>query len=526
MIGRVPLAAAIAWLAASGLAPAAQQTVPLVEPAELTRHPEYIGREVAVDDRVKFFRQHPDRGFDQMFLKRANVTFRLPTNLRPERNDDAHVVRVQGILREEEGEFYCDVTAMTILPRDLDRLEQGLAALRPDDYERRAAWARWAEQRARSFRGESAEDKALLERARTLESEALQIEADHAATDDRPALWLRLAARARDRKIGEPTPSALAHRAFRARLDQAKTVPLLERLTAEIEAFFPKAKTPGGALPPHWERGYRDDPAGTYRSAPDTVRAALDRQLLADVRSKSLLSQAASLPKASQDKRALIRQAQKELPDHPEVGREMNESYLEEASAHPETLRRDDAEALAKEWENRGQPDRARDLMRRFREDQRSHLSSADAEGRVSLARQYRDIGDEPTAKELCLEALAIDPKYREPENLLRTMGYKKDGNEWVKLAAARSPEPGPETGEGQGTPAARPGGELFQGLTAAQVRAKMGEPDQVVRSATQGALLEQWIYRGLKGTEYINLVRRPHMTQPTVEAYYSLGNR
>jgi hypothetical protein len=516
VIGRILVASVLALLAIPEAVTAADSAVPLVEPTELTRHPEWIGREVAVDDRVKFFQRHEGRGFDEMVLKRADVIFRLPTNLRPERNDEVRSVRVQGILKHEDGQFVCDVTAMTALPRDLARLDQGVASLPPTDFERRAAWARWAERRARAFKLETAEDKELLARARALRAEAFQIEADRAEPGD----WPRLARKGREEQVPEPGPSALAHRAFQARLSQAKTADEVRALTKDIEAFFPKAKVPGERVPFQVGRAYDDNPSDTYRGAAETVRAALDRKLWADAQQKSLELQAVAAKAEGREGglRALAQQAKVLLPDRPEVATQWENSDLEAASARAESLRKDDAEAVAAAFEKRGQPDRARDVRRRWLAGQRERLSPSDAEGRVLLAKQYRDQGDEATAVDLVMEALQVDPQYRDAENALRSMGYKKIGEEWVKSGSAR-----PEADRGE--PDAGAGGEVLRGLTKAQVRAKLGKPDQVVRSASQGAVLEQWIYRGQK-TQYINFLRRPHMTQPTVEAYYSLGNR
>jgi hypothetical protein len=61
--------------------------------------------------------------------------------------------------------------------------------------------------------------------------------------------------------------------------------------------------------------------------------------------------------------------------------------------------------------------------------------------------------------------------------------------------------------------------------LTRDEVKAKLGKPNRIVRVATQGRLLEQWVYEGVKGapTQYVNLVRETGSAQPTVTANYSL---
>ena len=48
------------------------------------------------------------------------------------------------------------------------------------------------------------------------------------------------------------------------------------------------------------------------------------------------------------------------------------------------------------------------------------------------------------------------------------------------------------------------------------------GQPDRKVFSASQGQLLEQWIYYGAKENQYINFLHRPGSPLPRVVAYYS----
>jgi hypothetical protein len=155
-------------------------------------------------------------------------------------------------------------------------------------------------------------------------------------------------------------------------------------------------------------------------------------------------------------------------------------------------------------------------------EDQRKRLSNTDAEGRVLLAQQYTELlDDRATAKELLIDALRIDSTYRAAEVALRQLGFRKTNDEWVD---ARAPAAAVAKKRERESEPAEPSGELLRGLTRAQVRLRMGgPPDVIVRSASQGEVVEQWIYHGLSGTQYINLVRRANRTQPVVEAYYTL---
>jgi len=59
-----------------GLQPAAVS----VEPAELERRADLIGREVTVDDRVEYYVRRTGSEDDQLQLKRTPITFRVPAD--------------------------------------------------------------------------------------------------------------------------------------------------------------------------------------------------------------------------------------------------------------------------------------------------------------------------------------------------------------------------------------------------------------------------------------------------------------
>ena len=55
-----------------------------VEPGDLTRRPDLVGREVVVEDRLSRFQYHNEtRTFDEIYLRRApDLPFKLPPELR------------------------------------------------------------------------------------------------------------------------------------------------------------------------------------------------------------------------------------------------------------------------------------------------------------------------------------------------------------------------------------------------------------------------------------------------------------
>ncbi|CAN5681676.1 hypothetical protein BH23PLA1_BH23PLA1_18370 [soil metagenome] len=233
-----------------------QERPPLVDPADLTRRPELLGKPLTIDDRVEGIPSFTrDVGFNLLKLQRApGVVFRLPERLSFEKPSRVPAVRLEGTLRREGGRFVFDVSALQVYPEDLERLEQAVAPLAPRDAEGRRVWARWAEQRADAF-----DDPELASKARQLEAEALKIDAERPGRRT-PGEWLELAETARQRQTPGPVPKALAHRGFRPLLSEARTLNELEPLVKRIEAFFPDAlkPVPGNANP--WQRRYEADP--------------------------------------------------------------------------------------------------------------------------------------------------------------------------------------------------------------------------------------------------------------------------
>jgi hypothetical protein len=299
--------------------------------------------------------------------------------------------------------------------------------------------------------------------------------------------------------------------------------PLLER----IEAFFPKAKTPHVATDlTSWEAAYNQDPAGAYRRATPPVRAALDHRLWADATQRSFEVQAEANPKGAL---ALGDEAAQRLPDRPAVATSLWTRGLQEAARDIGTLRRSEVDQIAKIYRDKlHQPEQAREVYRLWLDDQRQHrLSPTDAEGRVALASQYETlVGDKNTAISLLRSAWTIDPQSKETAEAFRQRGYRNVGDEWlapVPQTVARNEDSAPSR---PAIAAPVPSDTLLR-CTPRQVRERLGgKPTRTVWVASQGQLIEQWIYVGAKQSQYVNFLHRPGDPRPKVVAYYSLPHR
>lgn len=489
-----------------------------VEPADLVKRADLIGKDIATDDRIRLFQYHKGEGYDELYLKRTAVVFRLPKRLRPDPPPRNRVFGVRGVLVREGDRWFCDVTALEPLPDDIDRLNQGIAALAPRDYETRLVWARWAERRAKDF-----DDKVLKDRARELEGDAIRIESQRPSSD--PGQFaLSLAERARSRNVDEPEPSALAHRAFRKLAAEAKDGKALAALRERIEAFLPKASQPVSdpADLTRWEAPYANDPAEAYRMAPPEVRKTLDHKLWADTSERALLLQA---EEDAGQAISLSETAETQLPDRPHVAMRLLELGLKSATANPLKLRQSEVEKLARLYrEKLRAPDRAQELLREWLNVRRQKsLRSTDAEGRLNLANQYESLlNDRDTAIVLLREAHKIDPESKEVAEAFRARDFKKNAKgEWVDSRArpmvSENPETEPEA------PRASLGKESLRGATEDEVRSRLGgKPNRVSRTASQGRAVEQWIYYNGTQVLYVNFARSAGESRPRVIAFYS----
>lgn len=483
--------------------------IPEVEPKELTNRRELIGQTIVVDGRVQGTIQfHKNRGFDEFRLQKSPVIFHLPPALAFNGPPKAPVVRATGVLRKSGDHLVFDVSKLEIQATDLERLNRATHALKIDDSANRDAWAIWGERRAAEY-----QDEALGTRAREIAGEAIAIDAERPGADQ-----LALAERARTRHVAEPFPSALAHDAFRKRLDAVNRSADADAIAERIAAFFPQAKDPvpvndlNGAMP-----AYLAHPGTFYREATQEDRLALDRRLWTDAKAKALLLSAREDPKAAM---TTVIEAKTSLPDRLDVISSLQN--LAVASADVSALRQSEVMEYAKIYRDAGKPNEAKDLVRRWLDNQRTRLlTPTDAEGRATLAEAYEKmLGDRTTAEALLRESWAIDPQSKTASDLFRRLGYRLVDGEW-QASGSSTAEFGTNTNPDR--PGRDPTGDPLKGLTRKDVQGLQGKPQRIARAVTQGQYREQWIYQSNRKTQYINFLQRPDMPEAVVVSHQTL---
>jgi len=494
-----------------------------VEPDVLERRLDLLGRELVVDDHVKYYVPRNGMEPDELQLKRTPITFLVPRRLRPPSSTKISAVIVRGVLKRDAGILVCAVTDIKPVAGDLDRLERGLASLPATDFETRKAWARWAERRARDFK-----DKALLDRAKALDGDALRIEGKMKRLGvDAPREWLAMAQDARRRQVAEPGPSALAHRALRAQLAAATSAADLKAVIQEIEAFFPEASTDkasgtmnlAGRLD-----AYANDPATVYGEEPARVRKALDRRLWADANERFFDSL------ASEDLQSALAVAERALailPERPNLSTQLLEKAGRRARQDLGALRLSEVKVLAAAYrENLQQPQEGLKILSDWLKIQHDRLSATDAEGPLELANLYEELlQDRVTAIELLRKAWRIDPTSKEIAEAFRSRGYRKVNDDWVEAAPAVAENSA--TARGNPRTAAPLQSERLVGITDEELDKRMGvRPNRVNYVGSKGQMTEQRIYYiDKQRVRFVNILHSPGEVKPRVIADYVLSS-
>ena len=396
-------------------------------------------------------------------------------------------------------------------PADRDRLEQELGRILPDDFASKRAWGLWAQRR-----GAELADPSLIAKGTDLEADALWSEASRAGADS-----IALADRSRDRPIPESTRNALYHRGFRALEAKAESAQTLDELANRVKIALPRSTppSPGSGT----ARPTEEDPGEAYRKASPENQSRMDRGLYADLLEKSLRRRLTNDPTRAN---ALADEAAGSLPDRPEVAVQLRQRGLTEAERGVANLRQSELEELARTFRAQGQDDRAQHLLKSWLGDRRQNrLSANDADGRVLLAASYvKLLDDRATAGELLAEAAKIDPGSTAVTEAFLRLGFRKGDSGWHDPSvASRLPVSNPSQALPTGPQTEEE--NSLRGLTRLQARSRMGgKPDRVVRIATQGLIVEQWIYQIGRTRQYLLFRIDPGSPEPRVSASFSVA--
>ena len=522
-------------------------TKPTRAPVEQIHRPEWLNKEIEIEDRISDFEKHGNK-YEIIKLKGTSVPLVLPAQLRLERPSPLPRGRFSGRVVKIGRVIEFMVSTMEFLPSEREEMASKIATLRPDDAQKRLELASWGDSIATRYK-----DRELAATVARLRAEAYRI---LGAMPDPPGARpgsAALSAADDAQKAGADTLTvqALAHlgflRAFQGIKDQAG----LEQLSREIARLLPDSTKPQpGKLEATLKAEFEKNPVPVYMSAKVADRRLFDRELMANVLEKGLLMAAVNAPETTD---SLVETAMRALPDRPELADTIRNQGLLKLVERADKLGRDDLIKLINQVRDKfGQADLARQMARKWLDSRQARqLADGDAEGRFSMAQDYLALlGDRRTAASLLRESLSIDPDMQKAADALASLGWKKEGDRWIDPDAAETrPAPAiePKVGGGVKPPEPNlPGGrvdrfptppapnqpetnqpaggaepESMVGLTKEQVTARFGLPEHKSRVATQGQLMEHWQYDNPRGRQIITFIQKSAKSTPTVKAVY-----
>lgn len=410
-------------------------------------------------------------------------------------------VELTGFLRRaaESRKIEFVVEGLRSIPSDLEQLEARARQLPGQPPEKWNELADWAEGRGTLYK-----DQPLLDKARDLRYQALELEAEKLPADDSAKIF-DLADRATQAGLGKGFVQGLNHRGCLVeyrRLGKKASSEQLEGFLALARERLPQCDQPGSAWDQPLREKYFTTPEAVHAAANAAKRTSLHRMLYAEVQLRSLLGR---LKADNSNVLEVARQIERLVPEESARAAELREARLSERASQATRLTRTELVALEGEYRNRNQPAHAAKLIEDWLAHQRQKLDPGDVEGAIDLANDYKTLaGQSEPGLRLLLETWNRVPGSPPLQARLEEAGLQLVDGQWLTpRQVVNRPEP-------RFARAIR-AGRVEEGMTAEDARKALGAPTSVARVVTAGLVSEFWRYVPGDGTQrVIRLERQP----------------
>lgn len=436
----------------------------------------------------------------QLRLVGSDLNFLLEDNVEFRRDRDHPQVIVSGELEPHGNGFRFRVMSAAVGPAEStvvrDRLQKG----DPNDPERIAEQGDWVAGRAKFY-----SDPELKRFAEELYERSIRLARSRLASDDSMTL-LALAGKAEKWGLAEDFRFDLLHMASRAELnaESRKPRPDYARVRENLKQRFASAAKPLPGLPEKLLQTYESNPLGTYEAASAETRAMLHRLLyletgLREVRLERQADGSNGLKIATF--------IDTELPEHGALAVEEREAAFRYHEGQLAKMTREEMLEFKAVLRQHNETTRESRVVKRWIDSRYAGLPDTPA-NRVRRATDEFDVaGDPATALTTLAIALRLDPNAPGAAELLERLGYAWHESQLI----TRDRVPAPKVDK---TALAIREGRILVGMTDAQVRATLGgEPESVIRLASQGTVTELWHYPDQRLTLALSL-RRTHPAQ------------
>lgn len=429
-------------------------------------------------------------------LRMNGTEFRFVFNQKFDRPRKFPHVQMVGRLERDAKGFHFLVTSLSDYKPETevirDRLRQGDSSNPQLFYDQ----AEWVERR-----GEFYADEALRAEATRLRTLGVQAEERRIAPDE-PARFLALAQRAAQWGLDQALRMELLHSATRAELlaEARNKQPLYSSVLTNIRARLPGAEQPLPEVPQETWEAYQRRPEETYAAADAAQRAILHRLLFIEAALKLAATEAKPDGSNGSAVAATIERLVPERPDLPARYRAAELDYLESQIAK---LDRAAVLELRNKLREAGQPERATAAVRQWIDLQLQRRPKGPATEIDRAEFEFEMTQDAERALALAAAAMNTDPQVPGGKEILALLGYGWFEGRPVRkeLIPAAPPDPFAQ---------AIQEGRILVGMSDGQVSAALGgQPDSVVRMASQDRVIELWHYSGQRLTLQLEATRK-----------------
>lgn len=463
----------------AGVGPATPLAAEVLEVHELSARLADYGRgRLTIVGRFRSAAAGTIRLVDSALVCRLAPTARLPRPAPPH-------LELSGHFEPEGSEWVFLVEHAGRAPSEAQEFAARRGRIAADNPGSLYALATWARRRANWYRDAELEGLGVAAAREGLDA---QIRPAHVRRDAARLLWL-----AQWAEWGGWEPEAiqsLRHEALALALARSEppTPVAWRREARRVRRWLPGTD---GAWPPEQafdQASYLADPLTAYGQLPRELRPRAHRLLWSECVEREILAEAAQ-PRA--DLLELAARAERDLPDRPELPRDLRLREARGWAARPQELTRGRLLEIAARLTEAGQAAEAEAAIQDWLAAERRRLTARDALGRMRLAEDYRALAhDDATAGRLALEAWDLSPELARAAKLLAELGYQRLGSRWQRpeqltpsqLQAVRS---------------GRAASAVTVGASEQTVVERLRRPDRVARTVTGRQITEQWIYEG-----------------------------
>lgn len=432
-------------------------------------------------------------------LQKSKMVFRVREGVVIPRIKNGNNIELIGYLQPGDGELEFVVLRLAEGSTDVDQLERRRNRLPKDKHQPWYELAAWANRRAAFYA-----DSDLLRDSRALIDAGFEIERRSIKRGDFKSLR-SLADRAEGMQIDRALQAELIHQALwwewqslskKKPLKNADRQKFLDKLKKELKGVVTPVRIKNTKL----KRSYQQQPERTYAEAGLSNRLLLHRFFYRRVLLPMIVATALEDGSNGAEVAKAIR---KEIPEEFDLAADYDIAAVQFRVKISDTLTRSEMLELVDQLERTNQRKLAKSTKLKWVRESAKRLARRGPAGLVQAANEYDALlGDKKKAIALLKQAWDQSSEKAEIEERLERYDLYRRDDAWMSKAQVDS------LPRNQMQQAMREG-RVIKGMTKAQVRKSLGQPDRISRFVTRGETQIAWSFLDTSSNRIVVLFNR-----------------